>query len=238
MELFEGVHALAGSQEFDWDAGHFGDGQRRAAARVPVHFRQRQARQRDSAVEFLRDRHGFLPGHGVENQNRLGGADGFVDGFDFVHKPVVYLESSGGVDNRPLGVVSGGGADAFGGDFDGVARSSLRVNAGVDLAREGFELVYRRRALEVGGDERGGRARLRVEMPRELGGERRLARAVEPGDDDDRRPAGRRRRAKAVVAAGENGGQLLVGGLDDNLTRGEARPHRFVRHDFLFDGRD
>ena len=85
-------------------------------------------------------------------------------------------------------------------DLDRVLRV-LAVDRDLDLAAELLELVDRGRALEVGGDERGLLAVL-AQQQRELGGGRRLARALEAGEQDHRRrpPEGEPRVAGPISA--------------------------------------
>ncbi len=101
------------------------------------------------------------------------------------------------------------------------ATGSLRSSAihrQLDLLAELLELIDRRGALEVAGDERGAlpvTAQKEAELRR--GG--RLARPLETGEEDHRRRAAER---EPRVPRTHERGQLLVDDLHDLLTRREA----------------
>ena len=103
----------------------------------------------------------------------------------------------------------------------------LGVDGDVDLLAELDELLDRRRALEVRGDERGAAALL-AQQQRELRGRRRLAGALEAGEQDDRRRPTCERELRATGA--HELGQLLVHDLHDLLAWRQALL------DFLADG--
>ena len=113
--------------------------------------------------------------------------------------------------------------------LDPLARGRDRVGAllaedrDLELAAELLELVDRGRALEVGGDE-AGLAALLAQQQRELGGGRRLARALEAGEQDRpsaAAPAKASRESPEPISVG----QLLVDDLHDLLAGREALQH-------------
>ena len=130
------------------------------------------------------------------------------------------MQPPGGVEDDD--VLTGGlrRLDAVLHDLDRILRV-LAVDGDLDLSAELLELVDRRGPLQVGGDERGLLPGL-PEQKRELGGRRRLARALEAGHQDHGRRLPER---EARVAGAHQRGQLLVHDLHDLLAGVEPLQH-------------
>ncbi len=75
IERLERVHLLAGADELDRNAGDRPDRERRATAGVAVHLGQDQTADAEALVEGLRQRHRFLTGHGVGDEQDFGRLD-------------------------------------------------------------------------------------------------------------------------------------------------------------------
>ena len=120
--------------------------------------------------------------------------------------------------SRPTRAASSTPADR---DVDGVGRS--REDRHARLAPEDPQLLDRRRALEVRGDEQRG-ASLGLEPGRELGRGGGLARALEPREEHDRRRSRRVGHLERLPA--ERGDELVVDGLHDLLAGGQALRQR------------
>ena len=182
------VGLLAGAQELDREAGDGGDRERRAAAGVAVDLGQDQAGHRDRGDERLGDGDGLLAGHGVDDEQRLDRLDRRVHGGDLGHQRLVDGEAAGGVEDDDVADLALGGLDALAGDLGDAGAGRGAEDRDVEALAERLELVGGGRAVRVGGDEQRPAAQL-DDVAGELGGGRRLARALEADHRDDRRVA-------------------------------------------------
>src|SRR5262245_16647559 len=215
MEVLELVDLLADGDELDRPARESLDRERRAAARVAVELRQHDSVERDALLERLRDVDGFLTCHRVEHEQNVRGLRDVADALELVHQLLVHVQAAGGVEDDRVGVEL---FDPVADDRDRIA-AVFAVHGNLDLLAELLELVDRRRALQVGGDEAGLPPFL-PQQQRELRGGRRLARALEPGEQDHRgRPTGE---GELRAAGAHQGRQLVVDDLHDLLARRDA----------------
>ncbi len=111
-----------------------------------------------------------------------------------------------------------GGVHAAAGDVDDRRPAGRPMDRDVERLAEGLELIRRRRAVGIRGDEERSAA-LAHEVAGELGRRRRLARALEADHRHDRRIAGQ---VKRPVAGSEERDQLVVHDLHDLLAGGQA----------------
>jgi hypothetical protein len=112
--------------------------------------------------------------------------------------------------------------DAAAGGVDRVAHAAARVgreDVDAGLPADDLQLLHGVGALEVAGDEQR-RVALRLEVLRELAGERGLAGALQAGQHDHGR--GRLGEAQDAGLAAEDADELLVDDLDDLLGRVEG----------------
>ena len=109
-----------------------------------------------------------------------------------------------------------------------IARS-VAIDGDLDLPAELLELLDRRRALKVAGDERRSLPFLAQEE-RELRRRRRLPRPLESGEEDHGR---RSSESQPRVARAHERGELLVDDLHDLLARREALEHVLTERTLL-----
>ena len=136
---------------------------------------------------------------------------------ELLHQRLVDLQPARGVDDDDVVAGLARGVEAVLHDLDRILRVAA-VDGDLDLAAELLELVDRGRALQVGGDQRGLLPVLAQEQ-RQLGGRRRLARALEARHQDHGRRLPER---EPGVAGAHQGRQLLVDDLHDLLAGVEA----------------
>ena len=222
--------------ELDRLAGDRLDRERGAAARVAVELRQDDAVERDPLLEGPRDGDGLLARHRVEDEQHVQRLHRVAHVRELVHQRLVDLEPAGGVDDHDVAAVGGRALEPLARGDDRVRRLGA-VDGQLELPAELLELVDRRGALQVGGDEAGLLLLVLAQVERELCRRSRLAGALEAAEEDDgRRPAEREPR----VGRAHQLGQLLVHDLDDLLARLEAlqhllpeRPFPHGRHELL-----
>ena len=172
-----------------------------------------------------------LADHRVEHEQHLVGVDGVTDRRGLGHQLVVDAEPAGGVDDHHVEVLGPGldepgsryrdritGARVGGtlGRRSGVRGEHLHARA---LTHD-LQLADRARTLQVRRDEQR-RMALSSKPFREFAGQRRLTRALKPGQHDDgRRGLGERQLAGLAT---EDADELLVDDLDDLLGRVQRR---------------
>ena len=101
-ELIERIELLAGSEELDRCARHFAHGERCAAARVAVEFREDDAVDRKTIVKSLRAAHGVLSGHRIDDEQNLVRLHGHAHALEFLHKLVVDVQTACRVENHDI----------------------------------------------------------------------------------------------------------------------------------------
>ena len=220
VEEVEVGHLLAVGGEHDRPAGDRGDRQRGTTAGVAVELGEHDAVVADAVEEGLRGDDGVLADHRVDDEEHLVGRDGVADVGGLLHQLGVDAEAAGGVDDddvvqRALGLLDRGRRATRDRVADAVAGLGGEDRYADPLAVD-LELVDGVGALQVAGDQQRGLALL-LEPQRELGGQRRLAGALEAGEHDDGR-AGLGVAQPAGLAA-EDRDELLVDDLDDLLGR-------------------
>ena len=244
-ELLELVEALAHAEELDRLAGRGLDRQRRATAGVTVELGQDHAGQAEPFIEGFGGLDRVLTDHRVDDQEHVGRVDRGLDVLELEHQGVVDGQAPGGVvddvvealDRRLLGGVTA--------DVDGVGPGPGEHRHAKALA-EHLELVDRRRAVDVGGDEHD-LVPVLLQLAGELAGAGRLPRALE-ADHHDPGDALRRPRDAGVDRAHQVGEglvadldevvlgadpDLLVLGLGDELDLGAQRPLLDVAEELL-----
>ena len=163
----------------------------------------------------LGDGDGVLAGHGVDDEERVVGADGLGDLPHLLHQLGVDGQAAGGVDDEHVAARGGGPRR---GRPSAVATGSpgCGEHRHVDLAAERAQLLDGGGPLEVGADEQRVAALL-LEPAGQLGRVGGLAGALEAGHQHD---GGRLAGVGDLDRlAAEGGDQLLVDDLDDLLGR-------------------
>jgi hypothetical protein len=190
-EGLEPVHALAGPEEFDGDAGHGLHRQGGASAGVAVELGENQTVQGNALVEGARHVDGVASHQGVAHQEPAGRPRGLRHGGDLLHQLLVHGEAAGrvvdhGVEPLVAGALTSGGADRRRGPL-------AAVHGDADGGAELLELEYCGRALYVRRHQQRSAA-LALEVSRQLGRHRGLADALETEQQH---------RDDAVLVAGE-----------------------------------
>lgn len=224
VEGLEGVGFFAGAEELDGLAGDVADGEGCAAAGVAVHLGEDGSGDLEAVVEGLGGVDGVLAGHGVGDEEDLGGGEELFELRHLVHEGFVDAEAAGGVDDEHVAAEVGGFAlgflrkaeDVVGARF--VAGDFAFVEIGVDGLSDDAELLAGSGAVDVDGDEHGPVAGL-LEPLGKLGGGGRLTGALEASHEDDGGRLGGFLEAGGVAA--EDVDELVVDDLDELLGGGE-----------------
>ena len=171
--------------------------------------------------------HGVLPGQTVDHQQCLTGIGDVADRLDLLHQLFVDGEPAGGVEH--VDVIPAHARLRPGALGDGDRGFALDDRQGVDpdLGAEDLQLLHRRGAVHV---ERGHEDALALPLFQpfgELGGRRRLARALKPDHQDRGRRIVDLERA-GLTLAGQHMHQLVMHDLDDLLTRRDGFRHRLA----------
>ena len=177
------------------------------------------------SLKALAELTGVLAGHGVGDEEDLGGGEELFELGHLVHEGLVDAEAAGGVDDEDVAAVVGGFALGFLGEAEdevGVGGVVLEI-AGVELGFDGFgddfELLAGGGAVDVDRDQHGAVAAL-LEPLGEFAGGGGFAGALQAGHQDD---GGRLRgefEAGRVRAEGRD--ELVADDLDDLLGGGEG----------------
>ena len=173
MEFFQRIKLLTGGDELDRLPDRGAQRNRRASARVTVHFRQDRAVEIEPFVERAGGVDRVLSGHRIDDEEDLVGRDGRLDRLDLLHHLFVDMQASGGVDDDHVPCVLARMLDCPPGDRHGGSSRGL-VHGKPDLCPERHELIHRGRAVDV----RRRQERippLLLQVPRQLCTECRLA---------------------------------------------------------------
>ena len=215
MEILERVHLFADAQKLDRLAGHRAHRQRRAAAPVAVHAGQHDAGEADPLVEVLGEVDRVLAGQRVGDQQNLVRPRGVADLSHLRHQRLVDMGAARGVEQHDVIALQPRHSLGAPGDRDRVLAQNDRQRVDADLPAQNRELLLRRRALHV---ERSHQHLAFVAIGKalgDLGGGRRLARALEADQHDrDRR---RRVEVDRLRFAAERLDQRIVDDLDHHL---------------------
>ena len=122
-----------------------------STSRVAVDLRQDEARRVHLAHELAGLCHRVLSRHRIGRHQDVIGARGLLDPSRLLHHLGVDVQSPGGVDDHDVGVLARGLGQRVLRDLDRIAPFGPDGNA--DLAPQGPQLLHRRRALQVRGDQ-------------------------------------------------------------------------------------
>ena len=87
-------------------SGDVADGERRAAARVAVHFGEHGAGERQAFVEFVGGADGVLAGHGVGDEEDFLRREQRLELRHLVHQVGVDVQAAGGIDDQRVAAAS------------------------------------------------------------------------------------------------------------------------------------
>jgi hypothetical protein len=171
----------------DRQAEPFGGGDQHAAPRGSVQLGHDQPGNSGGVAKNLDLRQGVLAGRRVEHQHhvmrrlRVEPAEHAADLGEFVHQPGLVLEPAGGVDDQHVGADRGAALDPLEHQAGGIAALLAGDDRHVEPLGPDPQLLDRRGAEGVAGDQHH-RVILLLQQMGELGDGRRLARSVDPDD--------------------------------------------------------
>ena len=169
-------------------------------------------------MERLGDVDRLLAGHGIDDQQCLGGLHRGRKIRDLFHQRRVDGQAAGGVEDDRVADLLSSGIEAAPGDGQDVRSGRGAIDGDVERFAERLELVGRGRPIRVGGHEQRS-ASLFVEMPSELRGGGGLTRALQTDEHDNRRVSGQ---PEGSIAGRKQRDQLLVDDLHDLLAGRQA----------------
>src|SRR5215218_7518397 len=240
VEVVELAHLLALGGEPDRALGHRDHRQCCPAPRVAVELGEHHPVEVRVVLECLRDLDRVLPRHNVQNEKHRVRLRSLPHPLELLHHLHVHdLPARGVYDDEVVAAVPGC-FDAALGDLLRRRLHALGIHRHPELAPDLLELVYRRRAVRVAGDE----IRTLAELPYEegeLASHRRFAVPVQSREHHDRRRPGGER--ELVGRAAHQVRKLLVDDLDYLLAGAErlgdlgpGRPLADFADEFLDDG--
>jgi len=188
MEHLQGVDFLPDADELDRFAEHRLEGKGGPAAGVTVHLGHDDAVDPQPFVEFRGHIDGILPGHGVRDEEDLGGMDLPFDLLQFRHHLFVDMEPSRRIDKNNFIAEPFGLLDGLPADPDGIAEFSRVENPRRNLLSHDPQLFDRRRPVDVRRNQIGPPAVFR-QVFGQLDGRRRLSASLESHHHDRRRYA-------------------------------------------------
>ena len=213
MKRLELVQLFTRAAELDGLAGHGLQTQRRAAARVAVELGQNGAGDLQRLVEMRGHVDGFLAGGGVEHEQDFLRLHEVAQPDEFLHQRLVNLQPAGGIENQNVAAVGLGKIEGFAGNFQNIRFAAFDEDGNLNLFAERFQLVHRRRAVNVRRHEQR-LASLFLEQPRELAARSGFARAVQTDHQD---AAGIAAEIQRGVGRAEQVHEFVVDDFDDLL---------------------
>src|SRR2546425_3754244 len=157
----------------------------------------------------------FLAGGGVEHQQNLLRLDQVAKADQFLHERFVNLQTAGGVEDERVAVVGPGKVEGCAGDLQNVRFAPLEENGQLEFLTERFELVHRRRAVNVRRHQQR-RAALFLQQPGEFAAGSGFAGTVQANEQRASRTAAQVERR---VLRAQQSDQLVVDDFDDLLAR-------------------
>src|SRR5579884_3385465 len=99
MERLEAIGLLARPQKLDGDSGDLANRERGASSSIAVDLGEDEPGQRYAFMKLLRHADGVLAGHGVRDQQGLGGARESANLAKLFHHGVINMQPTGRVQN-------------------------------------------------------------------------------------------------------------------------------------------
>src|ERR1043166_6993372 len=191
--------------------------ERRAASRVAVELGQDDAGERQSVGERPRGVHGILALHRIDDEERFHRFERRMQLADLAHHRFVDRQPAGRVDDEHVVVVLARPIKRIDRDRNRLSIRRRGEIIDVDLTRQRFELLHRRRPIHVAAREQHFLARILLETPRDFRRGRRLARALQSGEQDHGRR--RSREIERNRGAAHERGELSMHDADERLAR-------------------
>ena len=149
MKRLEILQFFADAHELDRFARDRFEAQGRAAARIAVEPGENRAGDLQRLIKMRRDIDRFLAGGGVEHQQNLLRLHQVAQADQFLHERFVNLQTARGVEDERVAVVGPCECEGSAGDLQYVRFAPLEEDGQSELPSERFELVHRRRAVNV-----------------------------------------------------------------------------------------
>ena len=220
MEWLQRVGLFTCAHQLDGLAGDLPNRQGSTSTRITVGLGQNDAGQRQGFVESLGGVGGVLTRHGIHDEQGLMRRNRLVNAAHLSHHVSVDMQPPGGIDDEHVDEFESRVRQGRLGDFCGILIGAAREKTCSDLLRQGLQLIDRRRAVDVATDQQRFLALTLLEMSRELGGRRGLARPLQTGKQDDNWGTVIELQLGRVFAQYTD--QFLIDDLDQNLARGQA----------------
>ncbi len=152
MEDFQGVDLLAHTEELDRLAGDMTYRQRRATTGITVNLGENHTGQRQGLVEGLGGVGRILTGHGIDHKQGFCRLGCRMHLFDLGHHLVIDVQTTGGIDNQHIHeAVLRLTHRCFNNGYR-LLLNRRREELDLHICRQGFELLDRRRTVNIGTD--------------------------------------------------------------------------------------
>jgi hypothetical protein len=193
---------------------------RSAAARIAVELRQHDSGERQRRAECARDVHRVLALHRIDDEQRLRRLQHALELGDLAHHLLVDREAPGGIDDQHLVVAQSRVLVRRARDVGRILAGVRREKVHAGLRRDGFQLLDRRRAIDVARDDEHFFPLLVLQHARELADRRRLARSLQARHQDHRRRL--HREVQRRVRFAHQARELAVHEADERLSGRKA----------------
>ena len=231
VERLKGFGLLAHTDELDRLAGDGTNGQCGTATGVAVDLGQDHTGQRQRIAEGLGRVGGVLTGHGVDHEQRFDRVDRGVQRLDLAHHLFVDVQTTGGIDDDHINKLKLCFFNSRLRDVDRLLAQVGREERHADVVGQGFQLLDRRRTVNVRGHHHHRLLLALFKEARKFTGGGGFTGALQTGHQYD----GGRNGAQVQVFVGR-AHQAFEFGLDDlheRLTRRQAARHLGADSAFL-----
>jgi len=229
VENFDVIQLFPHTHKLDGLTGHRFDGEGGTASGIAVQFGQHHAVDVQGFVKGLRGIHSVLTDHRVHHQQDFAGVHRLLDGLEFCHQRLVYMEAAGGVQEDHVVAVLFGVLNGGLGNGDGIFLAHLE-DRDVQLFPHHFQLLDGGGTIDVAGNQQRALAVLLAHETSQLGCVGGFTRALEAHHHHHRGGLGGDGNLRAV--ASHEVDQLLVDDFDNGLGGRQAFQH--LRADGLF----
>ncbi len=223
VERLQPVHLLAGADELDRPFGHRAHRQGGPAARIAVHAGQDHAGQRHLRGEGLGDIDRILTGQRIDDQQHFLRRGHIGHRAHLVHQRLIDMQPPGSVEQQHVKALQLRRIERAAGDVDRLLPLDDRQRRHAGLLAQRRQLLLRGGAIDV---ERRHQHLFAVALGQaagELGGGRRLARALQADHHDHRRRIDGDVQLARIGA--EHLDQRVMHDLDDLLPRRDRAQH-------------
>jgi len=142
---------LAGTNEFDRDAGDLPDRQQRTTTGVAVEFGHDQAVEFESIVECSGTADRILTGHAIDHEEHLIGLDSVVDSLELSHQLFIDRQSAGGIEDEYGDIFLFGFFDRFLAHLHRILFARFAEDRHTQLLADNVQLLDGSGSLQVGG---------------------------------------------------------------------------------------